>query len=49
MADFFWFSEVQWSRIEPLLLVNGKGARRVDGRRVLSVIVHALQSGRALG
>jgi transposase len=45
MADFFWFSEVQWSRIEPLLLVNGKGARRVDDHRVLSGIVHALQSG----
>jgi mannitol 2-dehydrogenase len=45
MADFFWFSDDQWSRIEPLLPVNGKGARRVDDRRVLSGIVHALQSG----
>ena len=35
MADFFWFSDSQWSRIEPLLPVNGKGARRVDDRRVL--------------
>ena len=45
MADFFWFSDAQWSQIEPLLPVNGKGARRVDDRRVLSGIVHALQSG----
>ena len=36
MADFFWFSDDQWSRIEPLLPVNGKGARRVEDRRVLS-------------
>jgi transposase len=33
------------ARIEPLLPVNSKGARRVDDRRVLSGIVHALQSG----
>ena len=39
MADFFWFSDDQWTRIEPLLPVNGKGARRVDDRRVLSGIV----------
>ena len=45
MLDFFWFSDNQWSLIEPLLLVNSKGARRVDDRRVLSGIVHALQSG----
>ena len=45
MADFFWFSDEQWTRISPLLPVNGKGARRVDDRRVLSGIVHALQSG----
>jgi transposase len=45
MADFSWFSDDQWSRIEPLLPNNGKGARRVDDRRVLFGIVHALQSG----
>jgi len=45
MAGFFWFSDDQWSRIEPLLPVNAKGARRVDDRRVLSGIVHALQCG----
>jgi transposase len=45
MADFFWFSDEQWSRISSLLPVNCKGARRVDDRRALSGIVHALQSG----
>ena len=45
MADSFWFSDDQRSRIEPLLPVNGKGARRVDDHRVLLGIVHALQSG----
>ena len=45
MSDFFWFSDAQWSRIEPLLPVNGKGARRVDDRRVLSGIIHSLQTG----
>lgn len=45
MADFFWFSDNQWSRIEPLLPTGLRGARRVDDRRVLSGIVHALQCG----
>ena len=45
MEDFFWFSDSQWARIAPLLPVYGKGARRVDVRRVLSGIVHGLQSG----
>ena len=45
MADFFWFSDEQWARVEPLLPRNTRGRRRVDDRRVLSDIVHALQSG----
>lgn len=45
MAEFFWFSDEQWSRIEPLLPTGLRGARRVDDRRVLSGMVHALQSG----
>ena len=45
MADFFWFSDEQWARIEPLLPRNTRGRKRVDDRRVLSGIVHALQSG----
>jgi transposase len=45
MADFFWFSDDKGPRFETLLPVNGKGARRVNDRRVLSGIVYALQSG----
>ena len=45
MSDFFWFSNEQWARIAPLLPTNTRGMPRVDDRRVLSGIVHALQSG----
>jgi len=45
MADFFWFSDAQWARIEPLLPRDTRGMPRVDDRRVLSGIVHALKCG----
>lgn len=45
MADLFWFSDAQWSRIEPLLPTDTRGMPRVDDRRVLSGIVHVLKSG----
>ncbi|MFN7303217.1 MAG: IS5 family transposase [Phenylobacterium sp.] len=45
MSDFFWFSDAQWARIEPLLPTDVRGKKRVDDRRVLSVIVHALCCG----
>ena len=45
MAEFFWFSDAQWARIEPLLPTDTRGKDRVDDRRVLSGIVHVLQSG----
>lgn len=45
MGDFFWFSDAQWGRIAPLLPNDTRGKPRVDDRRVLSGIVHALQSG----
>jgi len=45
MAYFFWFSDGQWARIAPLLPTGTRGMKRVDDRRVLSGIVHALQSG----
>lgn len=45
MADFFWFSDRQWARIEPLLPTNMRGMKRVDDCRVLSGIVHALKCG----
>lgn len=49
MSDFFWFSDAQWARIEPLLPQDTRGKARVDDRRVLSGIVHALKMRRALG
>jgi transposase len=45
MADYFWFSDAQWARIEPLLPKDVRGKKRVDVRRVLSGIVHALKCG----
>jgi mannitol 2-dehydrogenase len=45
MSDFFWFSDAQWERIAPLLPTDVRGKKRVDDRRVLSGIVHALRSG----
>lgn len=45
MADFFWFSDDQWARIQPLLPQDTRGMPRVDDRRVLSGIVHTLKSG----
>ncbi|MDB5830121.1 MAG: transposase [Variovorax sp.] len=45
MRDFFRFSDAQCSRIEPLLPTDMRGKPRVDDRRVLSGIVHALRCG----
>ncbi|MGA9673545.1 MAG: IS5 family transposase [Terracidiphilus sp.] len=45
MCDLFWFSDVQWARIEPLLPRTTRGMKRVDDRRVLSGIVHVIKSG----
>ena len=45
MSDFFWFSDAQWARIGSLLPTDTRGMARVDDRRVLSGIVHALRNG----
>ena len=45
MGEFFWFSDAQWDRIAPLLPTDVRGKQRVDDRRVLSGIVHALRCG----
>lgn len=45
MSDHFWFSDEQWARIELLLPRDTRGMERVDDRRVLSRIVHALKNG----
>ena len=41
----FWLSDKQWSVIEPLLPQNQTGPHRTDDRRVISGIIHVLQSG----
>lgn len=45
MKNGFWLNDEQCSVIEPLLPRNAAGARRVDDRRVISGIIHVLQSG----
>ena len=46
MSDnYFWLSEVEFARLEPLLPTDTRGVPRVDDRRVISGIVHVLKSG----
>ena len=45
ISDFFWFSDEQWARIEPLLPTDTRGMVPVYDRRVLSAIVIALKNG----
>ncbi len=45
MADLYWLSDDEWSRIEPHLPRGRRGAHRVDDRRVISGIAHMLRSG----
>ena len=45
MKGITWLSDAEWARIEPLLPRGRRGAHRVDDRRVISGIVHMLQSG----
>lgn len=45
MAGEFWLSDAQWARLQPLLPNKPRGVPRVDDRRVISGIVHVLQSG----
>ena len=41
----FWFNDAQWRRIEPHLPTNLRGPERGDDRRIISGVVHMLQSG----
>ena len=46
MSDnYFWLSETAFARIERLWPTDTRGVPRVDDRRVISGIVHALKSG----
>ena len=41
----FWLNDRQWARIAPHLPTNLTGPARDDDRRIISGIVHMLQSG----
>ncbi len=46
MSDgFFWLSDEQFSKLQPLLPTDTRGKARVDDRRVISGIIHVLKSG----
>ena len=45
MATHYWLSEEQFMRLQPLLPNKVRGVPRVDDRRVISGIIHVLQSG----
>ena len=45
MATYFWLSEGQFARLQPPLPTATRGVPRVADRRVISGIVHVLQSG----
>ena len=43
--NLFWLDDLQWSVLEKHLPKNQKGAHRKDDRRIISGIIHVLQSG----
>jgi transposase len=44
MSDQFWLTEAQLNRIEPFV-PRTRGIPRVDDRRVVAGIVHAIRNG----
>jgi transposase len=44
MANEFWLNDAQWAAIEAYLPTKKAGAHRVDDRRVISGIIHVMQS-----
>ena len=44
-ADLFWFTDEQWSKIEPHLPTNQRDPARDDDRRILSGIMHVQKVG----
>jgi transposase len=45
MSRLFWLSDRQWELIKPHLPYRAAGRRREDDRRIISGIIHVLQSG----
>ena len=44
-AGLFWLNDKQWARIAPHLPSGLQGPVRDDDRRIISGIIHMLQSG----
>ena len=44
-TGLFWLNDRQWARIEPHLPTGLTGPDRDDDRRIISGIIHMLQSG----
>ena len=45
MGRLFWLSDRQFELIKPHLPYRAAGKRREDDRRIISGIIHVLQSG----
>ena len=46
MADhYFWLSDVQFARLQPLLPNKVRGVPRADDRKVISGIIHVIRYG----
>jgi transposase len=45
VIGYFWLSDGQWEKIDPLLPLYVRGKRRVDDRRVISGIIQVIISG----
>ena len=45
VTGYFWLSDRQWEKIDPLLPIYIRGKRRVDDRRVISGIIQVIISG----
>ena len=45
MSRYFYLSDAQWSAIQPHLLPDKGRKPRIDDRKVISGILHVLQSG----
>ncbi len=45
MTGPFWLTDDQWALIKPHLPYRAAGKRREDDRRIISGILHVLQSG----
>ena len=42
---YFWLSDAQFARLQPLLPNKVRGVPRVDDRKVISGIIHVIRYG----